>query len=191
VQEKSELDAEKVAKIKKAEEEWKAKKAEELKKHQRLKRRLLKKQDQEQDKQRVKKEDAQKHFIKWQEGWSDKMKDKMTEEKKKKLEEIEAKKAAAKEKSESAAAAFKGWTAKKVEDSKKSPQIKAPKKAGSKTDENGNNDKHERLEAARDAYDNWLEYVEQREEEERFAEEERVLREMWRPPWYPAGIADF
>ena len=44
-----ELDIEeKIAKIKKAEEEWKEKKALELKKHQRLKRRLLKKQEQEQ-----------------------------------------------------------------------------------------------------------------------------------------------
>ena len=78
--------------------------------------------------------------------------------------------------------AFKAWKAKKVEERKNCKKsVNLQEKKSSK----------ERLEAARDAYDNWLEYVEQREEEERLAEEERVLREMWRPPWYPPGIAEF
>ena len=63
--------------------------------------------------------------------------------------------------------------------------------AGGKDTEVTEADKEKRLEDARDAYENWLEYIEQREEEDKCAEEERELREMWRPPWYPAGIADY
>ncbi len=47
-------------------------------------------------------------------------------------------------------------------------------------------DKEARLQEAREAYEAWLEYVDEREEEKRLEEEERKLREMWRPPWYPA-----
>ena len=48
-------------------------------------------------------------------------------------------------------------------------------------------DKEAKLKEAHEAYEAWLEYVEHREEEKRYEEEERQLREMWRPPWYPAG----
>jgi hypothetical protein len=51
-------------------------------------------------------------------------------------------------------------------------------------------DKEAKMREAREAYEAWLEYVEQREEEKRFEEEERQLREMWRPPWYPAGKSE-
>ena len=88
----------------------------------------------------------------------------------------------AKEKKEASETAFKAWLSKKQEDHKKS--------TGKLKDVNGN-DKTQRLEAAKEAYESWLDYVEQREEEERFAEEEKVLRELWRPPWYPAGISEF
>ena len=179
---------ERKAKILKAEEEWKSKKAEEHKKYLRLQRRLQKKQEQEMEKQRLKKEEAVGKFNQWQEEWKQKIKAKIVQDKKKKLEEIEANRAEAKEKKEAAELAFNAWKAKKVEDRKKGTTVAAS------TGQSANNQtkkSSQRLEAARDAYDNWLEYVEQREEEERFAEEERVLREMWRPPWYPPGIAEF
>ena len=173
---------ERKAKILKAEEEWKMKKAEEHKKYLRLQRRLQKKEEQEAEKQRLKKEEAAGKFNQWQAEWKAKIKAKIVQDKKKKLEDIEANRAEAKEKKESAELAFKAWKAKKVEERKNCKKsVNLQEKKSSK----------ERLEAARDAYDNWLEYVEQREEEERLAEEERVLREMWRPPWYPPGIAEF
>ncbi len=175
----------KLAKIRKAEDDWKAKKAAEFKKHQRLQRRLAKKKEQELEKQRQKHEDAEKHFVKWKETLNEKLKAKVTEEKKARLEELKAKQAEAKDKREAAEAAFKAWKAKKLEDHKK-----ALGKAV-KVEKDVNDNSEQRLEAAREAYDNWLEFVEQREEEDRFAEEEKMLREMWRPPWYPAGIADF
>ena len=43
-----------------------------------------------------------------------------------------------------------------------------------------------KYEDACQAYEDWLVYVERREEEERLVEEERILREAWKPPWYPA-----
>ena len=172
----------KFAKIKAAEEEWKEKKAIELKKDQRLKRRLLKKQEQELQQKLQKREEAEKHFMKWKESWSEKQKIKIAEAKQKKLDELETKKNEAKEKKEASETAFKAWLSKKQEDHKKS--------TGKLKDVNGN-DKTQRLEAAKEAYESWLDYVEQREEEERFAEEEKVLRELWRPPWYPAGISEF
>ena len=70
---------EKIVKIKKAEEEWKEKKSLELKKHQRLKRRLLKKQEQEMQKKSQKQEEAEKHFIQWKESWSEKQKNKISQ----------------------------------------------------------------------------------------------------------------
>jgi len=47
-------------------------------------------------------------------------------------------------------------------------------------------DKEARLKEAHEAYEAWLEYVDEREEEKRLEEEEKKLRDMWRPPWYPA-----
>ena len=43
-----------------------------------------------------------------------------------------------------------------------------------------------KYEDACQAYEDWLVYVERREEEERLVEEEKILREAWKPPWYPA-----
>ena len=180
---------ERKAKNLKAEEEWKSKKADEHKKYLRLQRRLQKKQEQEAEKQRLKKEEAVKKFNAWQEEWQQKFKAKIAEGKKKKLDEIEASRAEAKEKKEAAELAFNAWKAKKKEERKKGSL--APAGNMQSTKKNAKVDKSERLEAAREAYENWLEYVENREIEERFAEEERVLRELWRPPWYPPGIADF
>ena len=174
---------EKEAKVKAAEDEWKAAKKLEFQKHQRLKRRLLKKQEEELKQQKQKREEAEVHFIKWKDSWSQKEKTKIANVKKKKLEELEAKKLEAKEKKESADAAFKAWLAKKADEHKQ-------KKSGKK-DLNGNHEKEKRLEAAKEAYESWLDYVEQREEEQKFVLEETVLRDLWRPPWYPAGIADY
>ena len=122
----------------------------------------------------------------------------MSLEKQKALDDLEAKKIAAKEKREAAEAAFNGWkNNKKEEKLKKKPVTAALQKASAAAGGGGRDtdvteaDKEKRLEDARDAYENWLEYIEQREEEDKCAEEERELREMWRPPWYPAGIADY
>ena len=124
------------------------------------------------------------------------MKIKMGLEKQKALDDLEAKKIAAKEKREAAEAAFNGWKNNKKEEKLKKKPVNALQKigvatAGGKDTEVTEADKEKRLEDARDAYENWLEYIEQREEEDKCAEEERELREMWRPPWYPAGIADY
>ena len=50
-------------------------------------------------------------------------------------------------------------------------------------DENGNS----RLEMARQAYEDWLDWVEMREEEELAVAEERRKMNLWKSPWYPAG----
>ena len=113
----------------------------------------------------------------------------MSEEKQRALEELEVKKVAAKENREAAEAAFNCWKTKKKEENLK----KKPAKAASAIEKEAvaEVETEKKLEAARDAYENWLEYIEQREEEDKCAEEERELREMWRPPWYPPGIADY
>ena len=115
------------------------------------------------------------------------MKAKLAEDKQKKLDDLKVKKLAAKAKSEDAEAAFQAWKNKKDEERKKSGQ--GPVKVN-RQKQNGEVEKVKKLEAAAEAYENWLEFIEQREQEEKYAEEERLLREMWRPPWYPAGVAD-
>ena len=174
---------EKQEKIFKSVQEWKSKKAQEYKKKLRMKRRSQIKEEQERLKEMQKKEESSKHFLKWQETWREKMKQKLEEDKQKTLEELKKKKEDAAEQKEAAELAFKAWLQQKKELKKE-----AKKKPGKGQ---AVEDKAQRLEAAHEAYENWLEYIEQREEEEKYAEEERVLREMWRPPWYPAGIADF
>ena len=106
------------------------------------------------------------------------------------MEELKDKKAEAKEKKESSEAAFKAWLSKKQSENNNVNNNKNVNKNEKSTDP-PDKDKSQRLEAAKEAYESWLDYVEQREDEERFAEEERILRELWRPPWYPGGIADF
>ena len=179
-----------LAKIKQAEEEWKQLKAADQKNKEKLKRRLQKKQEQDKEKQMQKREEAQKHFINWEQTWKQKMKVKMSEEKQRSLEELEVKKAAAKENREAAEAAFNCWKTKKKEENLKKKPAKAAAAAIEK-EAVAEVETEKKLEAARDAYENWLEYIEQREEEDKCAEEERELREMWRPPWYPPGIADY
>ena len=178
------------AKIKEAEEEWKQLKAADQKNKEKLKRRLQKKQEQDKEKQMQKREEAQKHFINWEQTWKQKMKVKMSEEKQRALEELEVKKVAAKENREAAEAAFNCWKTKKKEESLEKKPAKAAAAAIEK-EAVAEVETEKKLEAARDAYENWLEYIEQREEEDKCAEEERELREMWRPPWYPPGIADY
>ena len=95
----------------------------------------------------------------------------------------------AKESREAAEAAFNGWKEKKKEERLKKKPSKASATAGKEILTEAETEK--KLEAAKDAYENWLEYIEQREEEDKCAEEERELREMWRPPWYPAGISEY
>lgn len=185
------------AKILKAEEEWREKKATEHKKKLKLKRRLQKNEELEKAEHVKKKEETVKHFMNWEQGWREKLKAKMIENKQKRLEELEVKKANAKAKREDAEAAFNAWKNKKDEErtgtSKKSGQQQKVSRKGLATASAASTglEKEKKLEAAKEAYENWLEYIEQREQEEKFAEEERLLREMWRPPWYPAGIADY
>ena len=103
------------------------------------------------------------------------------------LDEVAKKKRDATEKKEDAEKAFNAWKNQKDEARKKALEMSA--KDRSKLKEQPV-DKEAKLREAREAYEAWLEFVEQREEEKRFEEEERQLREMWRPPWYPGGKAD-
>ena len=110
----------------------------------------------------------------------------MVQDKQKAIEDLEAKKIAAKEKREDAEAAFNAWKNKKKEDMlKKKPTKAVGKEVVAEVEA------EKRLEAAKDAYENWLEYIEQRDEEDKCAEQERELRFLWRPPWYPAGISEY
>ena len=179
-----------LAKIKQAEEEWKQLKVADQKNKEKLKRRLQKKQEQDKEKQMQKREEAQKHFINWEQSWKQKMKVKMSEEKQRALEELEVKKVAAKDNREAAEAAFNCWKTKKKEENLKKKPAKAAAVAAIEKEAVAEVETEKKLEAARDAYENWLEYIEHREEEDKCAEEERELREMWRPPWYPPGIAE-
>ena len=80
------------------------------------------KNEQELEKQRLKKEEAVKKFNHWQEEWRQKVKARIMEDKKKKLEEVEALRSEAKEKKEAAELAFNAWKAKKEEERKKVPK---------------------------------------------------------------------
>ena len=91
-------------------------------------------------------EEAAKKFNRWQEEWRLKVKAKLVQDKKKKLEEVENLRSEAKEKKEAAELAFKAWKAKKEEERKKSSPIKTDKVKKSTPE-----DKSKRLEAAREA----------------------------------------
>ena len=111
----------------------------------------------------------------------------MQAEKQAKLDILDKKRKEATEKKEVAQLAFNAWMRKKEEDKQK--LLEAASK-GKKKSVVKPVDKEVKMAEAREAYEAWLEYVEQREEEQRFEEEERQLRDMWRPPWYPAGKSD-
>ncbi len=94
-------------------------------------------------------------------------------------------------------ASFEKWKAKKTDDLKKAmlaaeeEEEKSRKKK--RRDVNGNEEEGEedKEAAARRAYEQWLWRVEEAEAEA--VEDEDggwELRRLYRPPWYPAGVAD-
>lgn len=170
----------KASKCVKAVEDWKAKKlADKLKQERKEKR--AKKEREKADKLKADREtESLRRFDSWKNKINEDLKKRMEEEKAKRLAELEKKREEARGKKEDAESAFKAWKAAKDE-------MKKSRSDGSKLDKNNN----ERNDAARRAYDDWLEFTEQREREEKYAEEERILRDLWRPPWYPGGIADY
>ena len=138
----------------------------------------------EEDKKRT---EAEKTFIAWKEAKTKELKERYLAEKVKQKEKEEA----LKDKRQQAAAVFIGWknkkdekikdkTAKKNKDDKS--KVETPKE-----DENNN----EKLEQAKQAYESWLNLIEEREEENFLFEEERKRILMWKPPWYAGGKALF
>ena len=112
---------------------------------------------------------------------NDLMKDDAT--RRQRLQEIEKKREDAREKKSDSEAAFKGWLAKKA-----SLAAEARTKGTRKVVRGKGSAEKDRSDASRKAYEDWLDIIEQRELEDKYAEEERLVRSLWRPPWYPGGI---
>ena len=82
---------------------------------------------------------------------------------------------------------LKAWKNQKAEEAREKRKEAADKEKDKKKDPDQIElENQQKYDDAIKAYEDWLEYVEKREEEERLIEEERLLREAWRPPWYPA-----
>ena len=170
---------ERLEKIRKAEKEWREKKRKEFEKLRKRNEKKLEKKEVEEEKLKEKKLSAEKQFQSWKEEKLKEFKKKIADEKETAIKLAEEKKEKAREKKEDAEAAFKAWKRKKEENGEKDPSIKS-------NGENEEEGRKEKIKAARKAYDDWLEYIEQREIEDKFAEEEKILRHLWRPPWYPS-----
>ena len=175
---------EKLERAKKAEQEWLEKKNKEEKMAAKKQRKLAEEKAKETEK---KKEESRKHFESWKAEMDQKLKAKVTEARAKRLTEVKKKQEEAAESKAAAVSAFKAWKAQKAEEAREKRRAEADKTRKAMKDpvvEEQENQK--KYEDACHAYEDWLVYVERREEEERLVEEERILREAWKPPWYPA-----
>lgn len=170
---------EKLKKIKAAEAEWLEKKRKEFLHIERVRNAKLKRVEEEMKAKEKKKEEAIKHFQSWKEKIDKEQKEALQRKKEAALEIKHKQLEEKEEKRKDAEAAFNAWVRKKKE---LEDQLKESK--GNKVDENHNTEK---LEAAQKAYEAWLDSIEVREIEDRFLEEDRMQRQMWRPPWYPGG----
>ena len=177
---------EQMARIERAQREWLDKKRAEMRKAKKAVEKARKPEETEEEKrerEEAAKKAKERHFEEWKAKLDAAMRAKMAEEKGKRLREIEKKREDAREKKKDSEAAFKGWLAKKA-----SLAAEANSKGTRKVvRERGSAEKH-RSDASRKAYEDWLDIIEQRELEDKYAEEERIVRSLWRPPWYPAGI---
>ena len=153
----------------------------------------------EEDKRRT---EAEKTFLAWKEEKTKKLKEKYMTEKKK----VKEKQEALEEKRKDADSAFIGWKNKKAERVKKIERVDSKAKMVENCDKTSNNDEvdnrnvdiestegdtNSKLEEAKQAYEAWLDLIEEREEENLLFEEERKRILMWKPPWYAGGKALF
>jgi hypothetical protein len=155
----------------------------------------------EQDKKRT---EAEKTFLAWKESKTKELKERYLYEKNKGKEKQEA----LMEKRKDADLAFIGWKNRKTEKPKEKAKVQHPpkkeppvqeaekdedkqtvKKIIEDHDEVDNNNR--KLEEAKQAYEAWLDLIEEREEENLLFEEERKRILMWKPPWYAGGKALF
>ena len=141
-------------------------------------------EEEKREREEAKKKAKERHFEEWKAKLDAAMRPKMAEEKRKRLREIEKKREEAREKKEDSEAAFKGWLAKKAS---LAAEAKGTKGTRKRVSGRGSAEK-DRSDASRKAYEDWLDIIEQRELEDKYSEEERLVRSLWRPPWYPAGI---
>ena len=189
---------EKADRKKRAELEWQKKKKEiwlqEKKRKEREAEEILEKEKLKEEKVR----DAEKHFQAWKDRLDAERNEKLRERREKRREELEDKKEKAKEKIEEAEAAFQGW--KKVKEERErearekkdrmSPVMKSKKRGGGgrKTPTDGGDSNtededvelspEERNKLSRQAYEDWLDYIEKREMLEKSG------NFMVKPPWY-------
>merc|ERR1712183_605209 len=115
--------------------------------------------------------ESSKTFQSWQESIDDRAKARGEEERQRKQQEKQKLVEEEKENRENAEAAFKAWTEKKniIEKERRARKKKSTNKM---EDKKIDNDIEAKLAEASKAYEDWLTSVEQREEEEKFAEEE-------------------
>ena len=175
--------------IERAQREWREKKQAQRLKAKRAAEKAKKPEETEEERrerEEAEKKAKERHFEEWKAKLDAAMRTKMAEEKGRRLREIEKKREDAREKKQDSEAAFKGWLAKKA--SLAAAGAKGAKGARKVGAGRGSAAEKDRSDASRRAYEDWLDIIEQRELEEKYAEEERLVRSLWRPPWYPAGI---
>ena len=172
--------------IERAQKEWRDKKRAQMLKAKRAAEKAKNPGETEEEKREkgeAKRKAKERHFEEWKAKLDAAMRAKMGEEKGKRLQEIEKKREDAREKKSDSEAAFKGWLAKKA-----SLAAEARTKGTRKRVRGKGSAEKDRSDASRKAYEDWLDIIEQRELEDKYAEEERLVRSLWRPPWYPGGI---
>ena len=156
------------------------------------------KKKEESDKKRVEQEakqiaedrrrtEAEKTFLVWKESKTKELRKRYQAEKKKQKEREEE----LLEKRRNADSVYTGWKNKKTKKPKEILEAKEEvdnKKPEEPTEDENNNRK---LEEAKQAYESWLNLIEEREEENFLFEEERKRILMWKPPFYAGGKALF
>ena len=167
---------------------WKTKKKEEMLRKIKAQKKAEKEKEEKEKEKEAKMIESAEFFEKWKQRENDKLKEKMKEAREQKLAELEKKREEAVEKRKDAESAFKYWTMKKDELRQKEKERKTRKQRSSRPETPSESEKNQE---ALKAYNSWLDIVEQRELEEKYMAQENVLRHMWRPPWYPGGIAEF
>ena len=179
---------EQMERIERAQREWRDKKRAQMLKAKKAAEKAKKPEETEEEKregEEAKKKAKERHFGEWKAKLDAAMRAKMGEEKGKRLQLIEKKRDDVREKKTGSEAAFKGWLAKKAS---LAAEAEARTKGTRKMARGKGGAEKDRSDASRKAYEDWLDIIEQRELEDKYSEEERLVRSLWRPPWYPAGI---
>ena len=185
----AEKEEEKKQKVMKAKEKWLQDKAKETQKKKQMEMEMKKKLEKQELEKEKKKEAFESHFQAWKAKVDAKLKKQLREAKQMALQDLEDRKRDAIEKREAAEAAFNAWKKKKMEQEIEHQRIQSQTIDPTNDSQEKLNKEAKRKEALK-AYDSWLDYVEQREIEEQCIEEERQMRYLWRPPWYPAGVSE-